>query len=154
MLECVWKNKRRSFGSKQPKRNTHNSSISSTKFLTFPELYHKPLNMNERHGWVVLTIGLPANLKWWTMSQRASKNYRVGIGQGEVPPDDGAIGSAGVERRRLTQHSGGRDSVRGRRARPYGRHGSALHDTVSRYESGLRIRGNSISELDVSVTRR
>ncbi|XP_059441979.1 E4 SUMO-protein ligase PIAL2-like [Corylus avellana] len=42
--------------------------------------------------------------------------YRVGISGGEAPPDDGAIGSAGVESRRLVQHGGGGDSVGRRRA--------------------------------------
>lgn len=34
----------------------------------------------------------------------------------EVPPDDGAIGSAGVERRGVAERCRGGDSVRGRRA--------------------------------------
>lgn len=34
----------------------------------------------------------------------------------EVPPDEGAIGSAGVERRGVVEYRSGCDSVRGRRA--------------------------------------
>lgn len=88
------------------------------------------------------------------MSWKASWNYRVGIVRGEAPPDDGAIGSAGVERRRMVEHGGGRDSVRRKRFRPYARHGSALHDSVSRGESGShervtkRERASSILQVE------
>ena len=34
------------------------------------------------------------------------------IGGGEIPPDDGAIGSAGVESGWLIKYSGGCDSVK------------------------------------------
>lgn len=62
-------------------------------------------------------------------------SYRVGLGGGEVPPNNRAIGSAGVQSRRRVEHRRGDDSVRRRRGWPYARHGSALHDSVSRGES-------------------
>ncbi|KAL6180471.1 hypothetical protein ACLB2K_047134 [Fragaria x ananassa] len=45
--------------------------------------------------------------------------------------DEGAIGSAGVECRRVVEHSGGGDAVRGRCGGPYARDGSALHHDFS-----------------------
>ncbi|GMN31904.1 hypothetical protein TIFTF001_003452 [Ficus carica] len=84
---------------------------------------------------------------WRARSEKSTKRvenltHRVGIGGGggEAPPDDGAVGSGGVKRRRMAEHGGGRDSMgRHRAARPHARHGSALHDSVSRGESGSHM---------------
>lgn len=54
-------------------------------------------------------------------------DFLVRISAGEVPPDDGAIGSTSVKSRGSVQYGGGGDSVKRRRARPDAGYGSALH---------------------------
>lgn len=58
-------------------------------------------------------------------------NFRVGIGRGEVPPENGAIGSTSVESWWVVKCGGGGDFVRWRCIWPYTRHGSALHGLFS-----------------------
>jgi hypothetical protein len=58
-------------------------------------------------------------------------SYRVGIGRGEVPPENGAIGSTSVESWWVVKCGGGGDFVRWRCIWPYTRHGSALHGLFS-----------------------
>lgn len=56
---------------------------------------------------------------------------------GEAPPDDGAIGSAGVEGGgRVGEGDGGGDVVRGRGGRPQGGDGGALHPARCPSSSG------------------
>lgn len=63
----------------------------------------------------------------YNLKEGSGLSYRIRFGAGEVPPEDGAIRSAGVESGRVVECGGGCNSVNRRRARPNTSHGSALH---------------------------
>ena len=108
--------------------DSQSQSLGSRKFMSYflhffsPEFNKQRKRASFRYGEI--------------LSSRPSWTHRVGIGAREAPPDDRAVGSTGVERRRIFRRGGGCDSVRRSRAGPHAGHGSALHDSLSRGDSG------------------
>lgn len=113
--------------------------IVKTRFSQFSKLRYDKFLRRHFDEQIVSDV---MRRKCQALKRGPSWNYRFGIAAREGPPYDGAIGSAGVERRRIGEHGGGGDSVRRNCAGPYASHGSAPHDSLSRRGSEGHILGD------------